>query len=333
MKGDFISNRRILICFSSVLHRYSNICFDSIISNLIKVNEGTFDIIGHSPPSANAHLIEDLRPYCQDLSWQFERDPIFSKEALSRTFKMEHYYNNLNNNLLQWHSQNEVRKMKDEIEKRKGPYDIVIWTRPDLFWALPTKLPLTIESNTLYISDYDHWSGINDRFCFGDSKSISTKLSIGNYFDNNWYDDFSKDPRRYLNERFSWCPELVLASLLDISGIALALDYSLPLRLKEFNNKNYVIAPGQYRSANRRWIFANQLIAQNGDQTLFNTLLSLLKKLENDRSSIMDPRRQNDPKHQVTKLAKIVLNRAGGLTPLIRLELIKDSLSLILNDN
>jgi hypothetical protein len=83
----------------------------------------------------------------------------------------EDHHTSLKNLLLQLHSSQRVLRLFKEKIGEKGPYDVVIFTRSDLWFsnslnmseiALASKNPRVI-----YTPDFDHHSGLNDRFSFG----------------------------------------------------------------------------------------------------------------------------------------------------------------------
>ena len=75
--------------------------------------------------------------------------------------------------------------MRKEEESIKGfKYDFVVRSRMDVRY---TKFDLKInpQKGVLYIPDFHHFGGINDRFCFSDGNTIDKYLNVIDLFYEN----------------------------------------------------------------------------------------------------------------------------------------------------
>jgi len=305
---DNKNNSGTLLCVSSVIRSFSDLAFKSIIKNLLPFLQGPIDIIGHSPPG-NEKAIEILKPYCRRLLWKFVDDPQFTEKELGMDYRAEKCYNVMKNNLLQWHSLEQCGFLKKEIENEIGPASTVIWTRPDLLFLWPVDLPANIPSQTIFLSPHDMWNGVNDRFCFGDSKTLSLRMDQARYFKNEWYPRLKQNPDRILNGKNTvWIPETILSSLIRDRKLNVKPTYTIFCRLKDIGGRVYGITPHRrgFRSD-----FPDIIRRMKRDPSAKQFLLRLARLFAQQRDdlTIVDPRSINQKFNWLQKLDQLL---AGG---------------------
>lgn len=189
---------RTLICMSSLL-RYFDVSISSFIDRVVKKLPHKPDFIGHFPSQSetcdNLKVIDQLSKYVNVRDIKFEDDP--PKDS----FNSAKFVGNINpfqrhgivGNFFQWNSMKKCSLLKDNLEKNEGNYDVVIWSRPDLFFYNDIE-DLTKLEDRFWLPGHDnHLCGLNDRFCLGNSKEMKIRLNILNYFVNEWYPHHSND--------------------------------------------------------------------------------------------------------------------------------------------
>jgi hypothetical protein len=77
---------------------------------------------------------------------------------------------------------NSIMKVWNLVNQIETNFDFYIMCRPDIELLFPIILP-TIIPKTLYIPNFAHYGGFNDRFCIGDKYSVSVWSSRLNYID------------------------------------------------------------------------------------------------------------------------------------------------------
>ena len=214
---------RTLICMSSLL-RYFDVSISSFIDRVVKKLPHRPDFIGHFPSQSktydNLKVIEQLSKYVNVRGIEFEDDP--PKES----FAPEKFVGNINpfqrhgmvGNFFQWNNMKKCSLMKDELEKNEGKYDVVIWSRPDLFFYNDIEDLSKLEDRFWLIGHDNHLCGLNDRFCLGNSEEMKQRLNILDYFVNEWYPKHSNDKvilfkgrqGKQKNKSPQWNPEIVL---------------------------------------------------------------------------------------------------------------------------
>ena len=53
-------------------------------------------------------------------------------------------------------------------------YDAVVYLRPDVYFNCPFPVDVleTLADNTVYVPDFHHWGGLNDRFAMGKPRVV-----------------------------------------------------------------------------------------------------------------------------------------------------------------
>ena len=217
MKSD-----KILICMSSLL-RYFNVSIHSFVDRVVKKLPNKPDFIGHFPTQSktieNQKSIEFLSKYVNIRNCTFENDPP------PDTFDSTKFTENLNSfqrngmigNFYQWNNMKKCSLIKDDIEKNDGDYDLVIWSRPDLFFYNDIEDVSLIDDRFWLVGHDNHLCGLNDRFCLGNSMEMKFRMNIIDYFMNEWYPNYSNDESilfksksiHHANHNPQWNPEIV----------------------------------------------------------------------------------------------------------------------------
>ena len=87
----------------------------------------------------------------------------------------EAHHTSLRNMLLQLNSLQKVHELVDNLGQ-EAPYDVIIASRPDL-WFFNTLNVSQVQDagnflSRLYVGDFEHWGGLNDRFAFGGTRAM-----------------------------------------------------------------------------------------------------------------------------------------------------------------
>ena len=310
-----------LLCLSSIIRNFSNLAFDSLIQKLLPVLPGEVTILGHSPPG-NEALIERLRPHCRQLIWSFTPDPVLTADELAQDFRADTIINVLRNNLLQWHWLGACAQLKANFEAEHGPARLVVWSRPDLLYLWPADIPSTPRPRTLYTSPHDMWRGYNDRFCAGDSETMSQRMKIGRYFQDVWYPSLLRDPDTVLGgSGRTWNPEFVLGCYLKEQGIQVQPSYTHFCRIRQVDGQLYGLTPHR-RGFRAHFVHdPRHSDLREAERQRFEERASKLLAAQTRPGVIIDPRRIEHPPGLIERLGKFLLRRDHDrrLVPLERL--------------
>ncbi len=218
--------KRALLCLSS-LPRHIEIGLDSLYRKVLKHVDLPIeiDVVAHFPEKPHPTAIDLIKTIADHHELCIESDPeLDDPEAYSENL-MDNQQ--MKGNLLQWLSMKRCAEMKEAFEVKYGEYDLVIWSRPDLYFL--QDFELITETKGIGFSYMDGHNGVNDRFCYGDSKSMSERMKIYDYFVDEWYDCYHQDRSHlkkkrlgWFNHVYRWNPEMVLSDLL--------LDRQIPFR-------------------------------------------------------------------------------------------------------
>jgi hypothetical protein len=89
-----------------------------------------------------------------------------TQSSASATDYYEDEFTSIKNLMCQLNSLATVTSMWRE---RKREYDVVMYLRPDMLYncRLPVEHIAKVQDNRIYIADFHHWHGYNDRFAMG----------------------------------------------------------------------------------------------------------------------------------------------------------------------
>lgn len=220
--------KRALLCLSS-LPRHLEVGLDSLNKHVLQHVNWPMDVAAHFPEPPHQAAVELIESFADHYEICVETDPkVILPDAYSENL-MDNQQ--MRGNLLQWLSMKRCASMKEAFEEKYGPYQLVIWSRPDLYFLQDFCIPEEVQG--LGFSYMDGHNGVNDRFCYGDSKSMSLRMKIYDYFVSEWYDKYHKDKKHLKKKRlgwfkyaYRWNPEMVLKDML--------LDYHIPYRTEKF---------------------------------------------------------------------------------------------------
>lgn len=200
---------------SSLLRNFE-VCSESFIKRIVNKLPCRPDFIGSFPKDCetidNIKQLKKLSRVVNIRKVVFENDPKISSSLR---------YNNINNNqrhgsvgnYLQWYSMQRCLKYKNQLEKKVGEYDLVIWCRPDLFYFNDLDDVKKLSDAFWLVGHDNHLCGLNDRFCLGNSYQVGMRMNILEYFENEWYKKYSNDETILFkgeNKDPQWNPEIVL---------------------------------------------------------------------------------------------------------------------------
>ena len=153
------------------------------------------------------------------------RTVTFQDDPDPNTFNFKDFNLNLNpfqrhgilGNFFQWNNMKKCSEIKANLECKEGEYDLVIWSRPDLFFYNDLEDVNSLEDRLWLIGHDNHLCGLNDRFCLGNSSQIHDRMNILDYFTNEWYSNYSDDKTILFESKASnqkhrnpqWNPEIV----------------------------------------------------------------------------------------------------------------------------
>jgi hypothetical protein len=271
-----------------MIRPFSDITLASVAAALPGDAIGEIDVVGHSPPE-NMEKIECLRNHFQMVDWTFEGDPVLDDSLLKMNYRMESLCNRIRNNLLQWHSQEQLAAKVEHLTSR-GNYEWVIWTRPDLLFLLPIHIRFA-PAPTVEVSPHDHWGGINDRFMAGPPEILIKRLRIFSYFVNEWYPAFMLDPQQSLpNNR--WCPEMVLAQHLKALNVQVRANYTFFSRVRLVSNQYLCILPWRGKLAHQCSLEIVGAPKHADFHSRFQKALKLGYLLHDHYAAVPNPRKQ-----------------------------------------
>ena len=134
---------------------------------------GAYDIFGYLPKCDTSH---QLVKYFPEANVRIVEDSPIDDSFIHERTKFKTGPQRFLQQLHGWKQVNQMRKEKERVNNFN--YDFIVRCRMDLvFVTLPTTLQ-TLERNTLYIPNFQHWGGLNDRFCVGSPQVIDDYMNI-----------------------------------------------------------------------------------------------------------------------------------------------------------
>jgi hypothetical protein len=215
---------RVLVCLSSLPRHFGDFV-KSFEDKVLKHIPYPVDLVGHFPETPDSQPLERLLAQVENRLIKVENDPKFS-------WQLGYDENLIGNqgiegNLLQWHSLLGCNELKKQLENQLSlTYDWVIWSRPDIYFFNDLRIDFNLDASKLYVLPVDGHSGLNDRFCYGSSDVLDTRMNIFNYFLDVWYPDYHnnlnylKKKGKIWNRYYCWNPEMVLKQLMIDKDIA-----------------------------------------------------------------------------------------------------------------
>lgn len=200
---------KTLICLSGQVRCFEPF-FESFRHRIVAQLPQKPDLVAHfaAPEVAEA---ERLRELAGAAVIRFEEDPELEDEEVDAlSAGMMEQRHGVRGNLLQWHNLERCADLKRELEADRGPYDLVIWSRPDLYYVTPIE-ELRSGPDRLHVPAHDSYGGVMDRMCFGPSREMDTRMRIREYFVTHFH------PHRVVGSDPPprWNPERVLAAMVE----------------------------------------------------------------------------------------------------------------------
>ena len=174
----FDANTRVAICLSgaprslNVTQKNIKQFFNSTFKN--------YDIFGYIPFCATAGQLEKYFPEAEiimEMDQHIDDSKIGSNRFPPHSGKQA-YLQQING----WKQVNLMRKNKEKKENFK--YDYVLRCRMDVLYT--SSMPeIKIKKDRIYIPNFHHFGGINDRFCLAPANLIDNYMNIIDlYFEN-----------------------------------------------------------------------------------------------------------------------------------------------------
>jgi hypothetical protein len=229
---------RTLICLSGRVRHWEPFV-ESFRRQIVARLPRPPDFAGHFPtPETDA--VEALREMAGSCLLQFEDDPAF-RDSEQYELHMMPQRHGARGNLLQWHSMARCEDLKRELERHRGAYDLVIWTRPDLYFATPLDDRIPTGVSALWFPAHDSWTGRCDRFGFGPSDLMSRRMRVYDYFLSEFHPVEIRRPDGPRN----WNPErLLLHHVRHRLKVDMRKSRVVTLRLREAEGRSEVCEPG-----------------------------------------------------------------------------------------
>ena len=164
-----LEKERVAICFSgeprALSYTHEN------IRNFLDSNFGNYDIFGYIPFCTTSMQLEKYFPEAiikMEMDQHIEDHQIPNANRFPPHSGKQAYLQQING----WKQSNQMRKDKELAKGFK--YDYVIRCRMDVKYTTPMPT-MEVEEGRLYIPNFHHHGGINDRFCMADrNPSICT---------------------------------------------------------------------------------------------------------------------------------------------------------------
>lgn len=175
-----LKNERVAVCFSGQ-PRSLNYTHESI-RNFLDDTFGNYDIFAFLPEGDTNYQVAKYFPEAEIL---IKKDEHIDESGMPPNHKLktgaQRYLQQING----WKQSNLMRKKREESLGFK--YEYVVRSRMDVRYtkSMPN---IVLEKGVLYIPNFHHFGGINDRFCLSDGETIDKYLNIIDLF----YDDPSK---------------------------------------------------------------------------------------------------------------------------------------------
>ena len=125
---------RTLVCLSGQVRGFAPF-FESFRRQVVARLPRRPDLVAHfaGPEAPEA---ERLRELADHAVIRFEADPeLRDVDRYARGMLPQRH--GLRGNLLQWHDLERCAALKQAVERESGAYDLVIWSRPDLYYVTP----------------------------------------------------------------------------------------------------------------------------------------------------------------------------------------------------
>ena len=174
-----LEKERVAICFSgeprALNHTHEN------IRNFLDSNFGNYDIFGYIPFCSTSMQLEEYFPEAMvrmEMDQYIADNQIPDRNRFPPHSGKQAYLQQING----WKQSNQMRKDKEDLQGFK--YDYVVRCRMDVKYT--TAMPqLEVQSGILYIPNFHHHGGINDRFCLADGETINKYMDIINLYYKN----------------------------------------------------------------------------------------------------------------------------------------------------
>ena len=165
-----LKDERVSVCFSGE-PRSLNYTHESI-RKFLDNNFGNYDVFAYLPEGQTTDQLEQYFPEADIL---IKKDEYIDDTGIPTRHKFktgkQRYLQQING----WKQSNMMRKEKESRDGFK--YDYVVRSRMDVRYT-KFDLDLDLKKGVLYIPDFHHFGGINDRFCFSDGETIDKYLNV-----------------------------------------------------------------------------------------------------------------------------------------------------------
>ena len=173
------ANKKVAICFSgeprSLNYTHEN------IRHFLNKNFQNYDVYAYIPFCPTSDQLEKFFPEANvvmEMDQYIDDSKIPNNNRFPPHSGKQAYLQQING----WKQVNLMRKSHEE--KEGFQYDFVVRCRMDVKYT--TELPeINLDKNKLYIPNFHHHGGINDRFCIGGPEIIDNYMNIiDNYHEN-----------------------------------------------------------------------------------------------------------------------------------------------------
>jgi hypothetical protein len=234
---------KTLICLSGQVRSLAPFC-ESFRRRVVDRLPEKPDLVGHfaTPAVAEAECLRGLAAHSEIC---FEDDPDLGDfERYGEGMKEQRH--GIRGNLLQWNNLARCADLKRALEAERGRYDLVIWTRPDLYYLTSIER-FRVAPDRIHAPMHDSSQGVMDRMCFGPSREMDIRMRLRDYFVRRFH------PERVVGRESAphWNPESVVAGLIeDELGGRFAKTRLITLRLREVAGGHEVCRPSCYPKKN-----------------------------------------------------------------------------------
>ena len=123
------------------------------------------------------------------------------------------------------------KKVLELLNNNKNNYDIIIVARPDVFYLQPLEISFLFDiynnknENIIYVPNFHHSHGINDRFAFGNYNAMKIYLERINYL-SEYLINLKNEEKKFVNG------EIFLEYILT--------KFNIKIKLHEHNSNNFI---------------------------------------------------------------------------------------------
>ena len=163
---------KIAVCFSGLPTRLEE-CYKNI-KEFLDYSFEDYDVYGYFPDVGNSKEI-DLSFHFEQKEFVFEKDVHIETKDFWIHCPIQPYLQQIFG----------YKKCFEMVENSKKEYDFIVRCRPDILFSEPYHKIEQLKKNIVYIPNFQHWGGFNDRFAIGSPNVMKYYMRVFDFVMSN----------------------------------------------------------------------------------------------------------------------------------------------------